>query len=142
MIAVFDTVTRLPELRRWSNLVPPWWRDVQSTAPEPGAPAEAEATLDGRPGVDGVRLGLRDALPRYRAKLALTAAGLLALIYYMRIGEGRQADHRAVGIVARARGPKREVEYQRIDVVAYSFGTIIAIDALFPLGRPPGGVSR
>ena len=32
---------------------------------------------------------------------------------------------------------KEEVRYRRLDVVAYSFGTIVAIDAFFPLqGRP------
>ena len=80
--------------------------------------------------------------PRFRADFARGTAGLLALIYYMRLGERRQVLTGQLAALLEHAVQKPEVEYRRIDIVAYSFGTVIAMDALFPVGRPPGGVSH
>lgn len=86
--------------------------------------------------------------PKFNLKEAISKAAVdyLCLIYYLKLGEQRN------NIVGRlealideiSRKSKNELKkgsgkhYERIHLLAYSFGSIVALDAMFPAERRPG----
>jgi hypothetical protein len=81
-------------------------------------------------------LGASATIPAMRARLEKTGASIISAFAYLRVGRqraaltGRLAD--LVEHVAEAGNA-----YRRIDIVGNSFGSLIALDTLFPQGAPP-----
>ena len=75
-------------------------------------------------------VGLKKA--DFVAQATSGATGYIAVMRYFRYGANRE---NLVGNLARLIQhvqERKDVEYERIDIVAYSFGTIVSLDALFP----------
>jgi len=83
--------------------------------------------------------GLGFVLPtkaRLKENISIAATNYLCLIHYLRWGEsshaiGGKLESLLEFIV------ERKPRYQRIHIIGYSFGSIVAMDNLFPMGRPP-----
>jgi hypothetical protein len=75
--------------------------------------------------------------PRARIKQAIinSATDYLAVDYYLRAGLG--APRLAGDVDGLLDAIRDDPRYRRIDVAAYSFGSIVAFNALFPVGNPP-----
>ena len=76
--------------------------------------------------------------PKAQIKQAITdaATDLLAVDYYLRAGVGgpRLAGD-LLGLLDAVREPHRG--YRRVDLVSYSFGSVVALNTLFPYRQPP-----
>ena len=83
--------------------------------------------------------GLGFVLPtkaRVKENISIAATNYLCLIHYLRWGEsshaiGGKLESLLEFIV------ERKPRYRRIHIVGYSFGSIVAMDNLFPMGREP-----
>ena len=76
------------------------------------------------------------AIPGIREWITRSAVSYLSLIYYLLLGERRQVVvGRLTSLIEHLaeKGPL----HPRIHLLGYSFGTIVALDALFPRGREP-----
>ena len=71
IVAVFDTVTQLPELRRWSNLVPPWGTKGR---PRPRRDTEAQASMTAAQALTVFAAAFGMFFPRFRTELTRGAA--------------------------------------------------------------------
>jgi hypothetical protein len=70
----------------------------------------------------------------YVSAAAQGAVGYICVIAYLGFGERRdQLVGQFAALIDYIR-EKKDVQYHRIDVISYSFGTIVALDALFPTG--------
>ena len=73
------------------------------------------------------------------------AVNYLCLIYYLQYGDGRAAVQGEFDVMidnilrksAVAKRDKKEGSYKTINLIAYSFGSIVALDSLFPIDRDP-----
>ena len=82
-----------------------------------------------------VLTGLGAFRPQVRAALTAGAVNYLAQVHYIRLGDRQDA------VVGRLTRVLEEVAerggYRRIHLLGYSFGSVVAIDALFPPERRP-----
>jgi hypothetical protein len=69
--------------------------------------------------------------------LGRAAVGYTCVIGYLGFGDRRDQLVGQLNEVLDRIQEQQDVRYRRIDVVAYSFGTIVAIDAFFPRGGSP-----
>ena len=77
--------------------------------------------------------------------ISQAAVNSLALIYYLNLGEGRTSIFGRLEVLIDDILKKMELErrngnragYRNVSVMAYSFGSIIALDSFFPNGRDP-----
>jgi hypothetical protein len=69
--------------------------------------------------------------------LADGAVRHVCLINYLRFGERRDVLRGQLAALLEHIAERDEVEYEFVDVVAYSFGSLVAIDSLFPSEGPP-----
>jgi hypothetical protein len=77
-----------------------------------------------------------------KKRISDAAVDYLALLYYLDSGEGR---NKIVGDLERLLenlAESKEPAYQEIHIVAYSFGSMIAIDTLFPISGAPCGAVK
>jgi hypothetical protein len=73
------------------------------------------------------------------------AVNYLCLMYYLDIGDGRGPVQGQLEVMidnilqksATARRQGKEGSYRTINIIAYSFGSIVALDSLFPIDREP-----
>jgi hypothetical protein len=68
--------------------------------------------------------------------IARAAVNYLSLVYYILFGEGRQDIAGRLSALVEHLAEKGPL-HPRIHMVAYSFGTIVALDSVFPRGREP-----
>jgi hypothetical protein len=77
---------------------------------------------------------------RVVAALVDGATGYIAVIAYLGFGDRKAPLTGQLGLLV-DRVQSQDVDYEHVDIVAYSFGTIIALDALFPRdGEPPSAL--
>jgi hypothetical protein len=86
--------------------------------------------------------------PKFNLKdrFSKAAVDYLCLIYYLKLGEQRNSIVGKLEVLIDELSRKSEIErkkssgnhYRSIQLLAYSFGSIVALDALFPAGRKPG----
>ena len=77
--------------------------------------------------------------------ISQAAVNSLSLIYYLNLGEGRTSIFGRLEVLIDDILKKMELErrngnragYRNVSVMAYSFGSIIALDSFFPNGRDP-----
>lgn len=67
---------------------------------------------------------------------ARTAVNYLSLVYYIVFGQGRQDIAGRLSALVEHLAEKGAL-HPRIHMLAYSFGTIVALDSVFPRGRDP-----
>jgi hypothetical protein len=85
--------------------------------------------------VAGAALGF--LFPGIRAWVVRGAIGYVALIHYLSVGERREVLQGRLAALFEHVGEKQTPSYGRVHVLAYSFGSIVALDAVFPRGRDP-----
>jgi hypothetical protein len=71
------------------------------------------------------------------SELANGAVRHVCLINYIRFGDRRDVLRGQLAALLEHVAERDEVEYEFVDVVAYSFGSLVAIDSLFPPEGPP-----
>lgn len=76
-------------------------------------------------------------LPDFKRQLSKAAVGYLCMIYYLSLGERRNAILGQLTALLEHVAEKEGTPYRNIHIVAFSFGTIVALDGLFPTGRLP-----
>ena len=82
----------------------------------------------------------------FKERISQAAVDYLCLVYYLNLGEQRNTivgrleafidEISRISETERKKGVGKG--YRHIHLFSYSFGSIIALDALFPAGRPPG----
>ena len=82
----------------------------------------------------------------FKERIGQAAVDYLCLVYYLNLGEQRNTivgrletfidEISRISGTERKKGPGKG--YRHIHLFSYSFGSIIALDALFPAGRSPG----
>lgn len=105
-----------------------------------GTDAEvAEALADPLTGIALVATAIGGTLvpKKFRRQMNDATVQLLGATKYLSMGEGRDAE---VGRLYELIEHLAELGYKRIDIVGYSFGTVLALDALYPPvdGKVPG----
>lgn len=75
------------------------------------------------------------AIPKTRRRIATIGSGMGATASYIRVGAAKSDI--TGGLAALLNDISRERDYERITVIAYSFGSIVALDTLFPTTGPP-----
>ncbi len=80
----------------------------------------------------------------FKAQLSAAATTYLCALYYLRLGERRNELIAQLEALIERTAELEGVQYERTHLVAYSFGTVVAIDALFRLGHeaPPSRFQR
>jgi hypothetical protein len=103
---------------------------VVAVAPEVGVPRGAVGVL-----VAFTSLGIWKSKQIH----ALADAAIQSYCVSLYLDAGHQGDRLRAPLARLVDGllERRDVSYNRIDIVAYSFGTIVAIDALFPYQTEP-----
>lgn len=106
---------------------------LREGAPAAGGAAGRRLTL---PQLGVVVLtGLGALRPQVREALTSAAVNYLAQVHYLRLGDRQDA------VVGRLTAVLEEVaergRYRQIHLLGYSFGSVVAMDALFPSGRDP-----
>src|SRR5207247_5225157 len=66
------------------------------------------------------------------ARATAAATGYVSVMSYFRYGERRGDLSGNLARLMQHLAERGKVKYSRVDLVAYSFGTIVALDALFP----------
>jgi hypothetical protein len=77
-----------------------------------------------------------------KAWIRKSGLGITAASEYLTLDRRRQTLEDQFAALLNHIGEKRDVEYRRVHVVSYSFGSIVALDALFPYERPAAVLSR
>jgi hypothetical protein len=85
--------------------------------------------------VAGAALGF--LFPGIREWVVRSASGYVALIHYLSVGERRQVLQGRLVALLEHIGEKEEPTYGRVNVIAYSFGSIVTLDTVFPRGKDP-----
>jgi hypothetical protein len=82
---------------------------------------------------------------KLRERVGDAAVDFLVWIDYMNVGDKRKAVlghlYELIGYVA-AQNPDDDADHPEIHIVAYSFGSIVALDALVPFANPPADPLR
>jgi len=73
--------------------------------------------------------------PEVKGKLVKAAVEYLCTIYYLNLGERRNVILGQLTALLEHIGEKSDTPYRNIHIFSFSFGTIVALDALFPPGR-------
>lgn len=109
--------------------------------PDQDQPAPADAEGDTHPGITWVQWSaivstlVLPLVTKRREDIARVGAATFAANAYLRIGDNRE---RIVeGLVAGAERLREDSLYTAVHVIAYSFGGVVAMDALFPRSGPP-----
>jgi len=71
-------------------------------------------------------------------RLTDSAVQLHCLIDYVGEGESVEAFRGQVADALQHFAEREDIEYETLDVVAYSFGSVVALDAIFPRAHEPG----
>ncbi len=72
-----------------------------------------------------------------KGKLVKAAVEYLCTLYYLNLGERRSAILGQLTALLEHIGEKSDTPYRNIHLFSFSFGSIVAIDALFPTSREP-----
>jgi pimeloyl-ACP methyl ester carboxylesterase len=73
----------------------------------------------------------------FKAQLSAAATTYLCALYYLRLGERRNELIAQLESLLERTAELEGVFYDRTHIVAYSFGSVVALDALFRLGKEP-----
>jgi hypothetical protein len=76
-------------------------------------------------------------LPNIKLQLSTAAVQYLCMLNYLNVGERRNAILGQLTALLEHIAEKESTPYRNIHIIAFSFGTIVALDALFPTGRIP-----
>lgn len=74
-------------------------------------------------------------LPQLKTRFSTVGAGLVAMNTYLRTGD--QRGRLMHGLADLAEQLREDDRYDEVTIIGYSFGSILAIDALFPKEHPP-----
>lgn len=109
---------------------------IEEADPDQPSPTRAQTLLLFLTGLGVVAPGVRKRMKR---SLEEGAEDYRAIIDYIDIGSGRPSLKGQLDALIEFVTERADRDYKRIDLVSYSFGTIVAFDTLFPRGGAPLG---
>jgi hypothetical protein len=77
-------------------------------------------------------------IPGIREWISKEAVTYVSLIYYVLLGEQKQVIAGRFSSLVEHIAEAKDPVHPRIHILAYSFGSIVALDSVFPRGREPG----
>jgi hypothetical protein len=119
LIVAINTLFEL-DIGAWLGMTTGWWETVSQIVG----------------GLLVLALGASATIPAMRAKLEHAGATTISAFAYLRVGRQRSAlTGRLADLVEHV--AEAGDTYRRIDIVSNSFGSLIALDTLFPPGAAP-----
>jgi hypothetical protein len=133
-IAVFDTIEGSPEVRQLISQVLPG--SISPGDAEPGDTPVKTHSLTLAQNLVILLALLEIFIPEARQMIEKTAVDDLCILDYLSLGERQSVILGQLDDLLR--GLANTGLYQEINLVAFSFGSIVALDRLFPYGKKPG----